>query len=300
MTSSHKIVVRIREGLGNQLFCYAAARRIAVKNHAELVIDDVSYFIRNEKYRRSYALHHFSIPARMALPAERFFPGECVRRLIAKARSRWKPFGCRSYLQQELADFDPRLLELRLQGDVYFDGYWQSEAYFSDIEDIIRQDLVMQAPQDEVNREMARRIISSRNAVALHVRWFEPPDVKESIRNVPGAYYRRAVQHAADHLEEPHFFVFSDDMTAAMALLSLPAGSYTTVGHNRGDAMAYADLWLMSLCRHFITANSTFSWWGAWLSSQADKSVITPDPALLDRRNYWRMAGLIPNGWIKM
>ncbi len=290
----------MRGGVGNQLFSYAAARRLALKNDAELVIDNVSGFTRDLKYRRCYALHRFGIPARLASPAERFFPCERLRRLFAKLLSRGKNFESRSYLEQEFEDFDPRLLSLRFQGDIYLDGLWQSELYFSDMEGIIRRDLLISPPEDEMNSAMARCIAASRNAVALHVRWFLPPEARDTVRNVALTYYERAVALALEQLEQPHFFIFSDDIPGAVALLSLPAGSYTVVGHNKGDGLSYADLWLMTLCRNFITANSTFSWWGAWLSSHAGKLVITPDPKLLDARNYWRMAGLLPDAWRKI
>lgn len=292
-----KLTVRIKGGLGNQLFCYAAARRLALKNNGELVIDNITGFVRDQTYQRQYALDHFNIQARFATAAERLEPFERYRRGLAKWQSRRLPFEQRAYLEQELKDFDPRLLELQINNDLYLDGLWQSEAYFSDIADVLRQDLIIKPPTDRVNLSMASKIAGCTNAVALHVRWFDAPVATVSNHNISGDYYQRAVAHLKSIVVQPHFFVFSDDPTAAVTRLALPDDCYTVVDQNNGDEYAYADLWLMTQCRHFITANSTFSWWGAWLGSSKGGVVITPDPATLVPDNFWRNTGMLPARW---
>lgn len=300
VASLNKIIVRLKGGLGNQLFCYGAARSLSLKNNAELVIDDVSGFQRDIKYKRQYTLMHFSIPARMATAAERLEPFERYRRGLAKWHSRRLPFEQRTYLEQEFRDFDPRLLALRLEGNLYLDGLWQSEAYFADNEEVIRQDLTIKPPTDRANQNMAARIADCANAVALHVRWFEAPVATESSRNVSGDYYQRVIKYVQSRVEQPHFFLFSDDPAAAVSRLSLPTDGYTVVSHNMRNELAYADLWLMSQCRHFITANSTFSWWGAWLGEKANSLVIVPNPDSFDPDNSWRTKGLLPSRWTKL
>ena len=96
-----KVIARIKGGLGNQLFCYAAARRLALVNGADLMLDDVTGFARDYQYRRRYALDHFNIMARKATPAERLEPFERLRRGVARAISRRLPFERRMYLEQE-------------------------------------------------------------------------------------------------------------------------------------------------------------------------------------------------------
>jgi hypothetical protein len=295
-----KLTVRIKGGLGNQLFCYAAARRLALKNSAELVIDNITGFSRDQTYQRQYALDHFNIPARFATAAERLEPFERYRRGLAKWRSRRLPFEQRTYLEQERKDFDSRLLDLQINNNLYLDGLWQSEAYFADIADVLQQDLIIKPPTDRVNLSMVAKIAGCANAVALHVRWFDAPVEAVSNHNISGDYYQRAVAHLKSIIDQPHFFVFSDDPTAAVASLSLPKDSYTVIVHNNGDEHAYADLWLMTQCRHFITANSTFSWWGAWLGASKGGVVITPDPATLEPDNYWCTKNLLPIGWSKL
>lgn len=293
-----KVLVRIKGGLGNQLFCYAAARRLALVNQAELVIDDITGFVRDRRYRRRYMLDRFRIPVRKATAAERLEPFERYRRGIAKFLARRQPFDLRRYVEPEGVDFDPRLLSFKVEDTVYLDGYWQSEGYFEDVEQTIRQDLEIIPPQDDPNREMAQRIAAC-NAVAVHVRWFDPPHSAAGTHNVSVDYYRRAIDLIRGRTDKPHFFLFSDDPTSARTLLHLPEEAATCVDHNRGDENACADLWLMSRCRHFIIANSTFSWWGAWLSPHARKVVVAPG-IVQSGISSWGFSGCIPREWIRI
>ena len=118
------IITRNLGGLGNQLFCYAAARRLALVNNAELVIDDVSGFVRDFTFQRHHQLENFNIPCRKATMAERLEPFSRYRRYLKRAYNRRRPFAERSYIQQEGPDFDPRLLEINPRGTVYLEGFW--------------------------------------------------------------------------------------------------------------------------------------------------------------------------------
>lgn len=294
-----KIITRIKGGLGNQLFCYAAARRLALINNAELVIDDVSGFVRDHEYRRQYSLDHFLIPCRKALSGERMEPFSRYRRLLAKLIARRQPFFARKYIEQNDDRFDARLLNLRPRSDIYIDGLWQSESYFKDVEHIIRGDLRIIPPADDVNQVVGERIRGC-NAVALHVRWFDAPG-GVVVNNISVNYYRRAIALMNEKLDSPRYFLFSDNPEAARVTLGLDEDCVSLVEHNRGDESAYADLWLMTLCKHFITANSTFSWWGAWLGGGKEKIVICPDLEVReDKSSPWNLSGEPPYGWIKL
>lgn len=284
-----KVIVRIKGGLGNQLFCYAAARRLALANKAELVIDDVTGFARDIQYRRRYMLDKFSITARKATPAERLEPFERYRRGLAMYLSRRKPFEKRPYLEQEGLNFDRRLLDLKVYGSLYLDGYWHSEEYFKDVEERLREDLRMMSPTDEQNLRLGAEIASG-SGVALHVRSFAAGDSSSTLKP---EYYMRALELMEARLHKPRYFLFSEDPEAAMASLALPEGRVTVVSHNKGDEAACADLWLMSKCSHFVIANSTFSWWGAWLSAAPGKIVAAP-------KNGFANEDILPERWIKL
>jgi hypothetical protein len=291
---SKKVIVRVFGGIGNQLFCYAAARRLAYVNDAELVIDHVSGFTYDKKYRRIYQLDHFHIPARKATPAERFEPFSRFRRFIIKRINRFLPFEKRKYICEETFDFDPRLLNLQVNGTVYLEGYWQSEKYFKDIEPIIREDLRIKPPLDNLNQEMAKKIRECL-AVAIHIRFFDKPGEK-SENNLPSSYYKEAIDYMESRFQNPHYFIFSDYPESARELIPLPDSQITLITHNKGEENAYADLWLMSQCKHFIIANSTFSWWGAWLSDNKEKIVIAPK--MNSNAGAWRDKGFFPEEWV--
>ena len=268
-----KVIARIRGGLGNQLFCYAAARRLALFNNAELVIDDITGFLRDTKYRRHYELDRFHISARKAAPYERMEPFERYRRGIAKVIARKKPFSERKYIEENGTGFDCRLLNLEIKQSVYLDGLWQDERYFSDIEDIIRKDFTFIEPVDSENKSIAELIKKHENPVSIHIRWFEKPQSKSDA--IPFyQYYVKAIEHIKSKIQSPCFFVFSDYIEH-LADLTEKLDKYILVNiNNNRENMAYADMWLMSLCRHHIYANSifsSFSWWGAWLGKKQNR-----------------------------
>jgi hypothetical protein len=292
-----KVIVVVQGGLGNQLFCYAAARRLALVNNAELAIDDVSGFARDRLYRRTYGLDHFHIPVRKATPSERMEPFGRYRRFLSRWISRRRPFAQRRYLCQEGLDFDDRLLAIKVDSVLYLDGYWQSENYFKDVEQAIRNDLRIVLPGDESNQSLSRQIARS-NSVALHIRWFDSPS-GVSNNNLSCSYYQRAIAYIEQRFVRPHYFVFSDRPEAVRQEIDIPVNRATYVSQNERNGNAHADLWLMSQCRHFVTANSTFSWWGAWLGGAENKVVVTPREKL-GTITAWGLKGQIPEHWVQL
>lgn len=303
MDSKTYVIIRIFGGIGNQLFIYAAARRLALQNNTELVLDDTSGFTHDHQYKRHYQLDHFKIPCRKATVAERLEPFARARRYLKRRWNARCPFDQRSYIQQEGIDFDPRLLILHPKGRLYLEGYWQSEGYFKDVEPQIREDLRITPPPDEQNQQMAERIWNS-PAVAIHFRFFDEPSQafggSIATNNTLGDYYQRAIAAMEQRIPGAHYFIFSDQPEAARARIPLPNERITLVTHNQGDEYAYADLWLMTQCQHFIIANSTFSWWGAWLAKNPTKTVIAPGFEKRSGVSSWGFEGLLPVEWVKL
>jgi hypothetical protein len=299
---SRKVVVRLKGGLGNQLFCYAAARRLAWVNDAELVLDAVTGFKYDHLYQRTYALGVFGIPARLATSSEQMEPLGRLRRLIARKLSERKPLAQRRYIQQVGVDFDPGIVTLRLQeGTTYFDAFGQSEHYFADIRELLVQDFAMLAPVDQANQEMAKQIEVS-PSVALHVRWFDAGDAAHS-SNMSLAYYAQAIPQLLAKIGRGHFFIFSDRPAQTEALLAplMQGQPYTVVRHNAERANAEADFWLMRQCRHSIIGNSTFAWWAAWLGEQrhSGAQVFAPSRNVDPEHSVtaWGFPGLLPERW---
>jgi len=297
MTAS-KIITRVFGGLGNQLFIYAAARRLALANNAELVLDCVSGFAFDAVYQRHYQLDHFNIPCRKATVVERLEPFARLRRALKRKWNQRLPFTQRSYLVQEGIDYDPRLMQFKPQGTVYIEGYWQSANYFNDVAATLRQDLQIKPPADIANLALAERIRNC-TAVAVHVRFFDEPHAIGS-NNAPADYYTRAIAEMARRVPAAHYFIFSDQPDAVRVRIPLPDAQVTLVAHNLGDEHACSDLWLMTQCQHFIIANSTFSWWGAWLAAHPDKIVIAPGFEKRDGKMWWGFDGLLPDEWVKL
>jgi len=221
-----------------------------------------------------------------------------VRRYLNRKINKFLPFKYRTHICQTGDDYDSRLLELRFKKNIFLEGYWQSERYFKDIEKILRTDLKFMPPVDFANCEMKQQIDKC-VSVAVHVRFFDRPD-ESAGSNVASDYYDRAIAYIDAMEPQAHYFVFSDQPSAALSRLAFPRGRVTVVSHNQGDENAYADLWLMSLCQHFIIANSTFSWWGAWLSERQGKIVIAPKVRINHGKMAWGFEGLLPDEWIQL
>ncbi len=293
--NSKKVIVRVFGGIGNQLFSYSAARRLAIVNNAELVIDNISGFSYDRVYKRSYQLDHFRVPCRKAEPWERLEPFSRIRRFILKKFYQVMPLEKRKYLYQNGIEFCPHLLDVKISDTVYLDGYYQSEIYFKDIEEIIRSDLIIDPPSDLENIQISNMIRNS-IAVAIHYRFFDRFDDKHT-KNARKDYYLRAIAKMNQLVPNARYFIFTDDPQAIESLIGFNKRKFTIIANNRGDKNAYIDLWLMTLCKHFIIANSTFSWWGAWLSQNENKIIIAPS-MVQTGIGAWGFKGLIPRDWI--
>jgi len=297
---SKKVIVRVFGGLGNQLFCYAAARRLAIVNDAELVIDHVSGFKYDYTYKRTYQLDKFNIPCRLAIPAERLEPFSRIRRAFLKRLEKKRPLKKRRYIVQDGMDFDRRILDLRVKKNVYLEGYWQSEKYFKDIEETIREDFKINHIQGDKNFKVSGLIKNSINPVAVHFRLFDDKEGRFSPVDMQASYYRNAVKTISEKVTDTHYFLFSNKPDKAWEIFSTFNRPFTLVNHNKSENSAYLDLWLMSQCNHFIIANSTFSWWGAWLSDHRDKVVVSPGFEKKSGTGAWGFDGLLPDDWIKI
>ena len=153
----------------------------------------------------------------------------------------------------------------------YLDGYWQDERYFKDVEEQVREAFVFQKI-DEKNQYLAKEMVDG-NSVSLHVRRGDYASFGMSMMGEE--YYRNAVDYIMSCVETPHFYIFSDDVIAAEAMGEKIGVDYTLINHNKGQE-SYKDMYLMSQCKHNIIANSSFSWWGAWLNMNREQIVIAP------------------------
>ncbi len=287
------LIVRMFGGLGNQLFCYAAARRAAFVNNIPLKLDIISGFKR-DPYQRKYLLHQFNIQGKMASRTESFdYPTGRIFRKLVKNINKLISQKNRFYLTEEsIYQFDSSLLNVNPKYNLYMEGYWHSEKYFKDIEHIIRSDLKIIAPHEPLAIQEAEQIKNVQNPVCLGIRQFQEVTKPGAHLVLPLEYYLKAIAKIAEQIANPHFFIFCNDQKWAEAHLQL-SYPHTFITAKLENDRAYEDLWLMSLCRHFIIPNSTYHWWGAWLSENKNKIVIAPEKGFYNR-------DIIPDGWLKM
>ncbi len=289
------ILARLFGGLGNQMFQYACARRLSHALGAALKLDLTAF----ERYGpRRYALDRLSLEAEIASAQEvKDFErraricGRLPRLLLRAAPGlRYEVFRERSFA------FDPGVLALR--GNVLLEGYWQSERYFHDVAETLRREFALKAAPSARSAAVAERIRGC-NAISVHVRrgdYVSSPEASRRHGVCDADYYRRAAEIIARAEPQPHFFLFSDDpaWTGENLRLRFPA----SLVDSAGDEDAAEHLQLMSLCRHHVIANSSFSWWGAWLNPRPDKRVIAPQKWFNESANDTR--DLIPGGWTRI
>ena len=292
------VIARIMGGLGNQMFQYSFGRALALRNDVPLKLDLTSYDVSMREYR----LNRFRIVEEIASPAEvekltGIHRGSCfgarVRRRIRRHLRRVMPPSKMPVLTEHESRFDPAVLQP--PGHVYLDGYWQSERYFAGIEDLLRKELIVRERPDRENERLLAEIGAS-ESVSVHVRrgdYVSDLNVFRVHGVCPPEYYHAAVRRLAEVLGEPHIYIFSDDIPWAKENLRFEHPT-TCVEHN-GEEKDWEDFRLMSACRHHVIANSSFSWWAAWLCPNPDKIVIAPERWFADPRRD--SSDIAPRSW---
>lgn len=271
------VISHLIGGLGNQMFQYAAGRAVSLRLGTSLRLDTIDF--------RRYGLHQgfeldrlFTIAAKVAQPIEvqqllRWQGLPRFRQLVLRPSMQW--MRRKALVIEPSFSYWPGITEVL--NDCYLVGYWQSEYNFREVAETIRKDFSFRLSPSESNAKLMRKISQS-NAVSLHVRrgdYVSNPGAAQTYTLCTLEYYRSAIAHIAKHVENPSFYIFSDDISWAKENLCIDF-HHEYIEHNTG-ADSYMDMRLMSLCKHNIIANSSFSWWGAWLNANKDKIVIAPE-----------------------
>jgi hypothetical protein len=284
------IVVALKGGLGNQLFQYALGRKLAMAHGAELVLDTSA--LDSERPHgdtcRPFTLGGFRIAARIATPEET----RRLKRPFGFASKAWRTFSTK-VLRRHHIGFEPSVL--RMRGDAYLDGYWQSYKYFEDIRDALLAELTLKELSPAASAMLAR-IAAEPAAVAIHVRrgdYAASAPANRTHGTCSPEYYRRAIASIKERAPGAAWFVFSDDPAWVREHISFPSEPVFVSGNGLGDA---EELALMAVCKHAVIANSTFSWWGAWLNRNPEKIVVAPRP--WSNTGKPSLADIIPPSWI--
>jgi hypothetical protein len=239
----------------------------------------------------------FSIETSVATPDEikqliRWRATRVGREIMA--RRRYGILRGKRYFKEEAPIYNENILSL--PSNCYLTGYWQSEKYFYMHEEAIRNIYSFKTQMGEKNKSIAEEI-NKCNSIAVHIRRGDTATTegitKDMMARIPMEYYNNALEYMKKRVDNPVIFVFSDDIEWARSNLDFPLKSYF-IDHNK-KMENYNDMRLMSLCKHNIIANSSFSWWGAWLNKNKDKQVVAP------RRWFkcetFNSSTVVPRGW---
>lgn len=285
------IIVRIKGGLGNQMFQYSIGKSIATLKNDTLKLD-ISFY--SSQKLRTYALNQFCIDENIASQYE-------VDKLAGKSES-WvkRKLGFKSkrpisyFEEKDICVYDRKVFEY--EGDIYLDGYWQCDKYFKNIEEKIKSVFILKNDISKSAKEHLKNIQAT-NSVSVHIRRGDYVDNQKVCRShgvAPATYYKDAVYTMIRNKGECSFFIFSDDIEWCKDKFDFIERKFF-IDDTQSE---YDDLELMRSCKHNIIANSTFSWWAAWLNKNNHKQVIAPKVWFL--KPEWRDKNIACDNWIKI
>lgn len=293
-----EIVVRQKSGLGNQLFQYAAGWYYAKRYGAQMRIAvDLEQRAASHGYPRPFLLPKFSISS----PHKELTLWECRMvsenpRLMSAISRVGRAFGAQTITEPSF-QYHTFLQDLPMRTNVrtlYLIGYWQVFQIAEAIAGDLRREFSFREPAQGRNLVMLERIRQCDQSVSLHIRRGDYTLPEEGCKALPMSYYQRGIRLFKERLVNPIFFIFSDDIAYAKANLPRDIKAVFVTGND--DFSAHEDLRLMSSCRHHIIANSSFSWWGAWLNPRPYKMVFAPKLWYLRAHTYY--PDLLPPNWI--
>lgn len=268
-------------GIGNQMFQYAVY--IALKNKRKQVKFDISLYNFMQMHNGFELNSVFYIDENFYSNDSKFY--KFLLRVINKFKFRYFVF-------VDNGGFTNKIFS---SGAFFFLGYWQSEKYFKNIELDIRKVFEFKNVNEE-NLNFSK-IIRDCNSVSIHIRLGDYVGL-ESVKGIcTKKYYENAIDYVNNHTDNPIYFVFSNDISQTKSMFKSREESFIYVDLNVKDN-SNLDMFLMSNCRHNIIANSSFSWWAAWLNSNEKKIVITPEKWVNDNVN--KNKHIIPKQWIKI
>ena len=304
------LIIKLQGGLGNQMFQYAFAKSAQIKNQQKKEIGqssrnnlelklDTSYYTKKDILAlqkdtpRKYLLDKFNIDEKIATEDE-------VKKLNPFWFKFYKKIKGKIFGYENQYIFYPKSLVV---GDnTYLEGSWQSEKYFQEIADIIKKQFTLKNPFHPTSQKMLDEIKNAENSgkipVSIHVRRTDYVN-REVNAKFFGAcsldYYKSAVEIIKQKISSPNFFIFSDDIEWAKENLDFISPAEFVSNPEIPD---YEELILMSKCKHNIIANSSFSWWGAWINQNPNKIVVAPKKWV--QKNEEDFKDIIPSEWIRL
>lgn len=277
------IGVRLQGGLGNQMFQYSAARALAARHNTKVILD-LSWF--EQEFNDGTTSRHYELGC-----------------FVLDATIKKKDYSLSYKLHERFSHkysephfhFDPNFNSL--PGRTRLQGYFQSERYFREIRPLLLEDFTWKSSPLGRNKQLLAQIAENPSSVSMHVRRGDYVSNKAAAKMHGLAsleYYRRAIEYVGRRVKNPELYVFSDDPKWCKENLRFTHPTIY-VSHNTDGA---EDLRLMKACAHNIIANSSFSWWGAWLNQNKNKLVIAPKKWFLHTESNTK--DVIPKAWHKV
>lgn len=288
------INLKIKGGLGNQLFQYAIARQLAIKNNTLLNVDYSLYGQRGADTPRQYELNLFNTNIASNNRSNFiYFVLSFFDKIFNKLNFKKRLYLNKYYFEKGII-FDNSVLSLK--DNSWITGFFQSEKYFNSISDLIHEELMFKNVS-ELEKIPVYQNIKEANSVFIHIRrgdYISNPRYANFYYSCPLDYYRQAISLIQEKVENPKFFIFSDDADWVKQNITINNAFFVSDLKLKD----YEDLFLMSKCQHAIIANSSFSWWGGWLICNKDKIIIAPKKWFQDEKI--NSDDILPEQWVKI
>lgn len=298
-------------GIGNQMFQYAFGKALSFFTGEEVLFDKLNYKARKKEERgksgvdkkgiciRDYELGIFNLNIQFAdkkqIKEVKNKPLLKIPKFIRKKLHIKDTILSNNIVEEKQNNcYEPELFNI--SGDTYYEGYFQSEKYFKDISSFLISAFRFPFFKDNENQRLADKILNAQNAVFMQVRRGDYLTLAKTNSIMCSVeYYKKGAEYIAQRVENPKFFVFSAE-DPDWAIKNLKIGfPFEIIGtENTGKEKYYENMHLMSLCRHAVLANSSYSWWGAWLNQNQNKIIVAPDPWLLNNSD------VCCDSWVKI
>ena len=302
-----KIIVRLSNELGNQMFMYASSYAIAKKLNRILLVDDESAFLTRKNISK-YGLGEFEISSKIANKENKFLgsKGYLKRKILKKIDlfKSSKSFFVEPKDTNKITEFNDQIYNFKLSNNLYLEGYFESEKYFEDIKDNIHQEFTF-LRREMYKKSMFFNILNNENSVSICLRQnrfiegknrnTEANRVKsEKFKKEQINYINKSIDYLKSIIKNPTFYLWSNDLKNID--ITMFNSKVTKVTHkdeflSKVDQRSL-DLFLISQCNHHIVIPSSFNWWGAWLSQRIDKIICRPNEKFfsnfkLNNRDFW-------------
>jgi hypothetical protein len=283
-------IVRIHGGLGNQLFQYSYSLYLMNKYNLPDIYFNRFHF--KGDIDRPLSISNFNLSSFNLINSNfNRFSNSKINKIYNLI------FNPSNYVIEGFTKLSNEYVPKSIvEGDVYFDGYWQKSYIVNEVENILRKELVLKLNLSSKILNIENLIASNSNSVSVHIRktdFISTQENKSIFALCSVNYYYNAIDYFLNNVNQDlMLFIFSDDFEWVRANLNLKLNHFFVEGNSDNE-----DLYLMSLCKHNITANSTFSWWGAWLNTNKDKVILTPEKWF---NNAMSDKDLVPNNWIRI